>query len=144
MSTPIFRLHFPLSPFLSLSPALPQEEYALCIDDCTSSLDFNPTYLKVLRRRAIAAEKEDKPEMALEDNKRILSDIDPHDKEAKRNVQRLEPIVRKKEEEMKEEMMGKLKDLGNTLLGKFGMSVDDFQFQQDPATGSYSLSMNNK
>jgi hypothetical protein len=38
--------------------------------------------------------------------------------------------------------MGKLKDLGNTLLGKFGMSLDDFKAVQDPNTGSYSIQMN--
>lgn len=35
---------------------------------------------------------------------------------------------------------GKLKDLGNTVLGKFGMSVDDFKAVKDPNTGSYSIS----
>lgn len=34
---------------------------------------------------------------------------------------------------------GKLKDLGNSLLGKFGMSLDNFKTQKDPATGSYSI-----
>ena len=35
---------------------------------------------------------------------------------------------------------GKLKDLGNTLLGKVGLSLDNFKAVQDPATGSYSIS----
>ena len=39
-----------------------------------------------------------------------------------------------------EEMLGKLKDLGNTLLGKFGMSLDNFKAVKDPQTGSYSIS----
>jgi hypothetical protein len=34
---------------------------------------------------------------------------------------------------------GKLKDLGNTVLGKFGMSLDNFKMDKDPATGSYSI-----
>jgi hypothetical protein len=35
---------------------------------------------------------------------------------------------------------GKLKDLGNTLLGKVGLSLDNFKAVQDPGTGSYSIS----
>ena len=38
------------------------------------------------------------------------------------------------------EMFGKLKDLGNSLLGRFGMSLDNFKAVKDPATGSYSIS----
>ena len=34
---------------------------------------------------------------------------------------------------------GKLKDLGNTVLGKFGMSLDNFKTDKDPNTGSYSI-----
>uniref|UniRef100_A0A7N0UR85 Uncharacterized protein n=1 Tax=Kalanchoe fedtschenkoi TaxID=63787 RepID=A0A7N0UR85_KALFE len=40
---------------------------------------------------------------------------------------------------MKEEMIGKLKDMGNSILGRFGMSVDNFKTVQDPNTGAYSI-----
>ena len=33
----------------------------------------------------------------------------------------------------------KLKELGNTVLGKFGMSLDNFKAEKDPETGSYSI-----
>jgi hypothetical protein len=41
---------------------------------------------------------------------------------------------------LQEEMLGKLKDLGNTLLGKFGLSLDNFKAVKDPQSGSYSIS----
>ena len=34
---------------------------------------------------------------------------------------------------------GKLKDLGNSILGNFGLSLNNFQTVQDPETGSYSI-----
>ena len=37
---------------------------------------------------------------------------------------------------------GKLKDLGNTVLGKFGLSLDNFKAEKDPSTGSYSIQFN--
>lgn len=35
---------------------------------------------------------------------------------------------------------GKLKEVGNNILGRFGMSVDNFKAVKDPNTGSYSIS----
>ncbi|CAN6547306.1 unnamed protein product [Malus baccata var. baccata] len=49
-------------------------------------------------------------------------------------------LAEEKREKMKEEMIGKLKEMGNSLLGRFGMSVDNFKSVKDPNTGSYSLS----
>lgn len=62
--------------------------------------------------------------------------------EAKRSIKELAPLVKKQEEEEKEKMMGQLKDLGNKFLGLFGLSVDNFQVQQDPNSGSYSVNFN--
>ena len=42
------------------------------------------------------------------------------------------------QEKEKDEMLSKLKDLGNSLLGNFGLSTDNFKF--DPQDGGgYSM-----
>lgn len=38
----------------------------------------------------------------------------------------------------KDEMMAKLKELGNGLLGKFGLSTDMFKFDAQPG-GGYNM-----
>lgn len=40
---------------------------------------------------------------------------------------------------MKDEALGKLKELGNSILGNFGMSLDNFKMNQDPSTGSWNI-----
>lgn len=70
-----------------------------------------------------------------------LVELDPGNSRARANIAKWEPIVKERQEKMKEEMMGKLKDLGNSLLGHFGMSLDNFKFEQDPNTGGYSVKM---
>ena len=41
-------------------------------------------------------------------------------------------------ENKKTQVLGQLKDLGNSLLGKFGMSLDNFKLEQN-ASGGYSV-----
>jgi hypothetical protein len=68
-----------------------------------------------------------------------VQQLDKESTWARQQVARLEPLVQERQERLKEEMLGKLKDLGNNLLGKFGLSLDNFKAEQDPGTGSYSI-----
>jgi tetratricopeptide (TPR) repeat protein len=114
------------------------EQWAEAAQDCSAALDLQPQYAKALLRRSTAYEKLDDLERALADAQKVL-ELDASNSIAQKTVQRLTPVVEERREKLKEEMMGKLKELGNMVLGKFGLSVDNFKAEQDPATGSYSI-----
>ncbi|OMO97097.1 Tetratricopeptide-like helical [Corchorus capsularis] len=114
-------------------------KYEETIKECTKALELDPSYEKALLRRAEAHEKLENFEAAIADMKKIL-ELNPSNDQARRAIRSLEPKAEEKREKMKEEMIGKLKDLGNSFLGKFGMSVDNFKAVKDPNTGSYSIS----
>ncbi|XP_015697172.2 tetratricopeptide repeat protein 1 [Oryza brachyantha] len=114
-------------------------KYDETIKECTKALELNPSYLKALLRRGEAHEKLEHYDEAIADMKKVI-ELEPSNEQAKRSLFRLEPLAAEKREKMKEEMIGKLKDLGNSVLGRFGMSVDNFKAVKDPNTGSYSIS----
>jgi hypothetical protein len=70
-----------------------------------------------------------------------IVELDSSNSVAKYNIQKWEPVVKERQEKMKEEMLGKLKDLGNSVLGHFGMSLDNFKMEKDPNSGGYSIKM---
>ncbi|KIZ06993.1 hypothetical protein MNEG_0956 [Monoraphidium neglectum] len=80
------------------------------------------TYIKAPMRRAMAFEQLDDVDHALQ------ADLE-------------QPILAERQEKLKDEMLGKLKDLGNTILGKFGLNLDNFKAERDVATGGYSSTL---
>lgn len=111
------------------------------IDDCTIALLLNPRYVRAYVRRMTAYERLDQTEEALGDAKEALQ-LDNTKPIHHQHVTRLQQKENERMEKLKEETMGKLKDLGNSILGNFGLSLDNFQAQQDPNTGSYNISFN--
>eukprot|EP01134_Creolimax_fragrantissima_P001245 CFRG1245T1 len=116
------------------------KNYDAVVKDCTLALELNEMYVKALVRRAQGYEGLEKLEEALDDFKKVV-ELEPTAAVAVEGTKRLPPLITAKQDKLKEEMMGKLKDLGNTVLGKFGMSLDAFKMVQQP-DGSYSVAYN--
>ncbi|XP_059044839.1 tetratricopeptide repeat protein 1-like [Achroia grisella] len=114
------------------------ERYKQAIKDCTKAIELDENYVKAYIRRAQSYEADDKLDESLADYKKIL-EFDPAHKEAIKATVRLPPLIEQKNEKLKTEMLGKLKDLGNMILKPFGLSTDNFQMEQDPESKGYKI-----
>mmetsp|Transcript_23437 Transcript_23437/g.65042 ORF Transcript_23437/g.65042 Transcript_23437/m.65042 type:complete len:299 (+) Transcript_23437:98-994(+) len=117
------------------------ERFEEAIKDADVSILLNPRYTKAYIRRSTAYEKTERTDEALRDMKCAL-ELEPSNATLRKSVRRLQKLEDERLEKLKEETMSKLKDLGNSLLGNFGLSMDNFNAVQDPNTGSYSISFN--
>ncbi|NXA32133.1 TTC1 protein, partial [Eudromia elegans] len=115
-----------------------QDKTEAALSDCSKAVELDPNYIRALLRRAELYEKTEKLDEALEDYKTIL-EKDPSVHQAREACMRLPQQIEERNEKLKKEMMGKLKDLGNLVLRPFGLSTDNFQIKQDSSTGSYSI-----
>ena len=68
-----------------------------------------------------------------------VTELAPGHAQAAAKLRTLGPVLDAKREALKAEMLDTLKGFGNTILGKFGLSLDNFKAEKDPATGSYSV-----
>ncbi|KAJ0169837.1 hypothetical protein K1T71_014443 [Dendrolimus kikuchii] len=114
------------------------EKYKQAIKDCTKAIELDDKYLKAYLRRAQSYESTEKFDESLADYKKIL-EFDASHKEAQKATIRLPPLIEEKNEKLKTEMFGKLKDLGNMILKPFGLSTENFQMEQDPETKGYKI-----
>jgi len=114
--------------------------YEDVIRDCDIALLLNPSYAKVYMRRCTAYEQTDRTEEALRDAK-VAYQLAPSNPNTKKTMDRLQKVEDERLEQLKEETIGKLKDLGNSILGNFGISLDNFKAVQG-ADGSYNINFN--
>eukprot|EP00892_Ulva_mutabilis_P010976 jgi/Ulvmu1/8250/UM041_0061.1 len=117
---------------------LAMKNWQECVRSCTDALNVDDLYVKAIRRRMAAYEQLDELDRALADARKIL-EIEPGDGKTRGLAVKWEPIVSQRQEKMKDEVVGKLKDLGNSVLGRFGMSLDNFKMDKDPESGGYSI-----
>ncbi|KAG1866252.1 hypothetical protein C8R48DRAFT_772353 [Suillus tomentosus] len=119
-------------------------DYSGAVESCTQSLLDDPHYIKALQRRAASNEHLDtwsSLTQAQEDYKSLLELLpltSPQVAQTKRCLQLLEPRQQAAQKKEMAEMTGKLKNLGNSILGNFGLSTDNFKFEPN-GQGGYSM-----
>ncbi|KEP65541.1 UNVERIFIED_CONTAM: tetratricopeptide repeat-containing protein [Hammondia hammondi] len=110
------------------------------VADCTEAIQCDPSYAKAYLRRFTANEALTKWHDAAADINKAI-ELDPSlEARYRSDQQRVKKKSEAQFEKEKEEMIGKLKDFGNFVLGKVGLSLDNFKVEQNPDTGAYNIS----
>ena len=117
-----------------LRMARPEEALAHCDD----AVFFDPQYGKVFLRRARAKQLLGRAADAVPDVERCVA-LDPTDEAARTMLAEVKKEAARQTAATQEEVMGKLKELGNGILGRFGMSLDHFKTSKNP-DGSLGVS----
>ena len=117
-------------------------DYDKALDSFKEALKYDKDYSKALCNKMLLLNKKEEYLEAYEDFKRLKT----LDYKLWENYRHMEPglsynaeIQKKK---MTDEMLGKLKDMGNSILGKFGLSLNNFQMTPN-GQGGYSIQYNN-
>eukprot|EP01100_Stratorugosa_tubuloviscum_P010685 TRINITY_DN4611_c0_g1_i1.p1 TRINITY_DN4611_c0_g1~~TRINITY_DN4611_c0_g1_i1.p1 ORF type:complete len:194 (+),score=67.38 TRINITY_DN4611_c0_g1_i1:58-639(+) len=121
---------------------LQKTDFDNCVKDCNQAINLDNNYLKAIQRRASAFEKLNNFEDALKDYKKIIQ-LDPTNEQARKMIPNLEKIVEVEREKKIQEAIGSFKKFGNSILGNFGISLDNFQCEKDENTGSYNINYKN-
>ena len=117
-------------------------EFDKALDSFREALKYNKDYSKALCNKMLLLNKKEEYLEAYEDFKRLKT-LDYNLWENYRNMENelaYKAEIQKKK--MTDEMLGKLKDVGNTILGKFGLSLNNFQMTPN-GQGGYSIQYNN-
>ena len=117
-------------------------EYDKALESFKEALKYNKDYSKALCNKMLLLNKKEEYLEAYEDFKRLKT-LDYNLWENYRNMENglaYKAEIQKKK--MTDEMLGKLKDVGNTILGKFGLSLNNFQMTPN-GQGGYSIQYNN-
>ncbi|KAJ6604370.1 hypothetical protein DFH09DRAFT_1122457 [Mycena vulgaris] len=119
-------------------------DHKQAVEACSQALLDDPNYVKALQRRAASNEKINtwsSLTAAQEDYATLLKILPPSTPQAKeiaRSELLLKPRLEAAQKAETAEMLGKLKGLGNSILGNFGLSTDNFKFEPN-GQGGYSM-----
>ncbi|KAF9535835.1 hypothetical protein CPB83DRAFT_842423 [Crepidotus variabilis] len=113
------------------------------VEVCSTALLDDPTYVKALERRASCNDilgTWSGLTAAQEDYTKLLTLITSASQQLdiRKKLQALKPRLESAQKKETDEMLGKLKGLGDSLLGNFGLSTDNFKFVPNEQ-GGYSV-----
>ncbi|ORM41315.1 Tetratricopeptide repeat protein 1 [Babesia sp. Xinjiang] len=117
--------------------------YDAAVEDTTDAIMLDGSYVKAYLRRSLAYEKKGMQQKALADLEKAVKIDGSLEPQYREKIVKLRLLAEKEFAAEKDQMLGKLKDLGNTLLGKVGLSLDNFKVNKDAATGSYNIQFQN-
>ena len=112
------------------------------LESFSKALEYDNNYSKALCNRMLLYNSKGDYIEAYEDFKK-LKEIDEKLWNNYSNMEySLQASAEMKKKQMTNEMLGKLKDLGNSILGNFGISLDNFKMTPN-GQGGYSIQYNN-
>ncbi|KAJ7102207.1 TPR-like protein [Mycena belliarum] len=120
------------------------DDHKQAVEACSQALLDDPSYVKALQRRAASNEKINtwsSLTSAQEDYATLLKILPPSSTQAKeiaRSEFLLKPRLEAAQKQETAEMLDKLKGVGNSILGNFGLSTDNFKFEPN-GQGGYSM-----
>ncbi|EUD66120.1 hypothetical protein C922_03590 [Plasmodium inui San Antonio 1] len=110
------------------------------VEDCNKSINYNESFVKSYLRRSNAYEQLQKYNDASNDLNKAISLDSSLLANYEMKQKKLKYLAEQQLNKEKEEMVGKLKDFGNLLLGKVGLSLDNFEVQKNPNNdGSFNI-----
>ena len=113
------------------------------LESFSEALKHDPKYAKALANRMLLYNSKEEYIEAYDDFKQLKET----DANLWNNYKHMESELCAKAEvkkkQMTDEMLGKLKDLGNSLLGNFGISLDNFKMIPN-GQGGYSVQYQNQ
>ncbi|ANQ10994.1 Uncharacterized protein PCOAH_00052570 [Plasmodium coatneyi] len=110
------------------------------VEDCNKSINYNENFVKSYIRRSNAYEQLEKYNDASNDLNKAISLDSSLLANYEMKQKKLKYLAEQQLNKEKEEMVGKLKDFGNLLLGKVGLSLDNFEVQKNPNNdGSFNI-----
>jgi len=114
------------------------------VNACTEALRIDPHYVKALHRRASANERLStwssltSSQQDYEALLRVLPSGSPLLRSTRSSLATLPHRITTQQNKEKDEMINKLKELGDGILGKFGLSTNMFKFEPQDG-GGYSM-----